>query len=452
MGRPKFFRDPVHLQIRFDPVELSSPLVSLDKRSQISWVLQKLIDTEEFQRLRLIRQNGLANFVFHGAEHSRFSHSLGVQHVARVMFEKICRNRDMVEDSDLKLQVLVASLIHDVGHGAFSHTMEEILKENKIKFHHEDMTKKIILDESSSINHVLKGVDDGFPVIIASFFDKRLRDEDHWKFKIVSSQMDADRLDYVQRDASFAGLRGHGFDFERLVDLLDIHDGKSIAVNRGAVEAVEAYLVTIDQLYRAIYNHQAVRAATQMLLSLFRRAVNLWKGDDETVFPQIGTSPHPMLQLLEKGVDVSVADYGRLSDATVWTLIDYWRYCEDPILSDLSKRLMRRDLLKAYDLGDMSYVKWTDQKDRALELTAEIVGSDLAPYYVALDEPSRTSYKGYDFNPDSPDESIWLTGAGKRDRPLEDDPDSVIVKALKGKTYFPRLIVLNEVREKLSES
>ncbi|NKL23488.1 HD domain-containing protein [Rhizobium leguminosarum] len=452
MGRPKFFRDPVHLQIRFDPVDLTIPIGRLDKKSQISWVLQKLIDSEEFQRLRLIRQNGLANLVFHGAEHSRFSHSLGVQHVARVMFEKICRNRDISEDNDVKLEVLVSSLIHDVGHGAFSHTMEEILKENKVKFHHEEMTKKFILSDESSINRILSEIDGRLPDMIASFFDKKMRVEDHWKYKIVSSQMDADRLDYVQRDASFAGLRGHGFDFERLVDLLDVHEGKSIAINRGAIEAVEAYLVTIDQLYRAIYNHQAVRAATQMLLSLFRRAVNLWKDGNAAVFPNIGNVPHPIIELFEKGADVGVAAYGRLSDATIWALIEYWRYSEDLVLSDLSKRLMRRDLLKAYDLGEMSYVKWTDQKDKALELTAKIVGHEIAPYYVALDEPSRTSYKGYDFNPDSPDESIWLTGAGKRDRPLEDDPDSVIVKALRGKTYFPRLIVLSDVREKLIES
>lgn len=452
MGRPKIFRDPVHMQIRFDSVDLSAPVLTLNKTEQIGWILQKLIDSEEFQRLRLIRQNGLANFVFHGAEHSRFSHSLGVQHVARVMYEKICRNRDMQENLDTKVEILVASLIHDVGHGAFSHTMEEILKENKIKFDHEDMTKSFISNSNSSINILLREIDNEFPNIISTYFDKRLRTDDHWKFKIVSSQMDADRLDYVQRDAKFAGLKGHGFDFERLVDLLDIHEEKSIAVDRGAIEAVEAYLVTIDQLYRAIYNHQAVRAATQMLLSLFRRAVFLWKNEHQGVFPNIGNERHPMIELLENGIEVGVAAYGRLSDATVWALIEYWRFCDDPVLSDMSKRLMRRDLLKAYDLGEMSYIRWTEQKDKAVELTAAILGKDIAPYYVALDEPSRTSYKGYDFNPDSPDESIWLTGSGKIDRPLEDDPDSVIVKALKGKTYFPRLIVLSEVREKLRES
>lgn len=452
MGRPKFFRDPVHLQIRFDAVDLATPVIQLDKKSRISWVLQKLIDCEEFQRLRLIRQNGLANLVFHGAEHSRFSHSLGVSHVARVMFEKICRNRDMPEDNDLKLEVLVAALIHDVGHGAFSHTMEEILKENRIKFHHEEMTKAFLLRTDSSINRILAEVDADFPNLIASYFDKKLRTDDHWKYKIVSSQMDADRLDYVQRDASFAGLRGHGFDFERLMDLLDIHDGKSIAVNRGAVEAVEAYLVTIDQLYRAIYNHQAVRAATQMLLGIFRRAVTLWKDGDTTVFPAQGDKPHPIIELLEKGVEVGVAAYGRLTDATIWTLLEFWRSSPDKVLADLSRRLMRRDLLKSYDLGELNYTKWTDQKDEALGMTAKFVGEEFASYYVALDEPSRTSYKGYDFNPDSPDESIWLTGAGKRDRPLEDDPDSVIVKALKGKTYFPRLIILPEVRDLLRNS
>lgn len=450
MARPKFFRDPVHLQMRFEPVDLANPQKLKSGEERISWALQKIIDTDCFQRLRLIRQNGLANLVFHGAEHSRFSHSLGVQHVARTMFERICRNLSIKEDEGEKIEVLLAALVHDIGHGAFSHTLEEIMKGTGTKFHHETMTKSYILRADSQVNKILTEVDSSLPERIAKFFDKKLRDVDHWKYKIVSSQMDADRLDYVQRDAMFAGLRGHGFDYERLLDLLWIHDGKSIAIDRGAIEAVESYLVTIDQLYRAIYYHQAVRSATQMLLFMFKRAFDLFKSGDLSVFPDFGGIPNPIVPVLSEGSDVSLANYGRLTDATVWSLIEFWRSSSDTVLSDLSQRLMARRLFKAIPIRNVNFNDTQALKEKAEGITAEILGSsDHVEYYVAVDDQSRTSYKGYDFSPESPDESIWLTGGGGQDRPLEDEPDSAIVKALKNQMHFPRLIVLEEVRDKM---
>src|SRR5690606_33275056 len=98
MARPKFFRDPLHLQIRFDAVDPSAALGEASGEKKISCALQNIIDSAPFQRLRHIRQNGLTNLVFHGAEHSRFSHSMGVSHLARVMFEKLCRNSSIPED------------------------------------------------------------------------------------------------------------------------------------------------------------------------------------------------------------------------------------------------------------------------------------------------------------------------------------------------------------------
>jgi uncharacterized protein len=198
MARPKFFRDPLHLQIRFDPRDGNPPGAEVGQ--QVS-ILQRINDAPEFQRLRFIRQNGLANLVFHGAEHSRFAHSLGVMHVARTMYERISRNMSEAEDTEIKLLVQIAALVHDVGHGPFSHSLEEILKENKIEFHHETMTKRFIMEEDSKIHEILTKYDVACPQEIVKFFDKTTRQTDHWSYRVVSSQMDADRLDYVQRDA-----------------------------------------------------------------------------------------------------------------------------------------------------------------------------------------------------------------------------------------------------------
>jgi HD superfamily phosphohydrolase len=243
MSRPKFFRDPVHLQIRFEDVNLDAACPAAPHTARQSWLARKIIDCPIFQRLRFIRQNGLANLVFHGAEHTRFTHSIGVGYLAEVMHDRICRNMGEQQDDGTKLSTVVAALIHDLGHGPFSHTMEEILAENGVAFDHEKMTLRYILEQDSEVHRLIRTVDAELPQRLAKFFDKTLRDEDHWSYKIVSSQLDADRLDYLHRDALFAGIRGHGFDLERILDLLSHHDGKSIGVERGALEAIERILL-----------------------------------------------------------------------------------------------------------------------------------------------------------------------------------------------------------------
>jgi hypothetical protein len=263
--------------------------------------------------------------------------------------------------------------------------------------------------------------------------------------------MDADRLDYIQRDALFAGLRGHGFDVERILDLLFHHDN-SIAVDRGAIEAVEAYLVTMDQLYRAIYYHHAVRAATQMLLSLFRRAVRLYRNGDKEVFRESEQQSHPVVDLLKNGEKVSLVTYQRLTDFAFWSLIDGWRYHRDNVLSDLSKRIMTRDLLKTIQIDMSNFSKTQEIVQMAKKATAEKYGVDFVEYYVMVDEPSRTSYKGYDWRPESPDESIWLIGGGREAAPLEDEQDNAIVSAFKARKRFHRLILPGDIREQLRTS
>ncbi len=445
-GSPQIFQDPLHLQIRFDPTDSKSEQMLPAARS--SSILQKIIDTQEFQRLRYIRQNGLANLVFHGAEHSRFTHSLGVMHVARTMFERISRNMSEIEDDSVKLLVQVAALIHDVGHGPFSHTMEEILKDNKIPFHHETMTKRFIVEGDSEINKILREHDPKLPELLIPFFDNNIRTEEHWKFRLVSSQMDADRLDYVQRDALFAGLRGHGFDIERVLDLLYHHEN-SIAVDRGAIEAVESYLVTIDQLYRAIYYHHAVRAATQMLMSVFSRAVKLHLGGDFTVFPAVGGRTHPMASLLADGERVDLSTYLRLTDFSLWSRVEDWQFHPDKILSDLSKRVMKRNLLKTIPFDISKYKDSQSLIDRAKARIAELYGTEALDYYLMVDEPSRTSYKSYNWRPDTPVDSIWLIGGGGKPIPLEDEDENEVVRAFKVKKYFRRLILPGEVRDVL---
>ncbi len=378
---------------------------------------------------------------------------MGVSHLARKMVARISRNMGYQPDADLMVEVGAASLVHDVGHGPFSHTFEDVLGDLGTPFRHEKMTMRLI-EEESDLNRELVAYSKDLPQRLSGYFDIKRRTRDHWKYKVVSSQMDADRLDYVQRDAKFAGIYGHEFDIERLLDLISIHDETCIAVDRGAIEAVEAYLLTMDQLYRSIYYHKAVRSASQMVSRAIQRAVILHKDGDSSVFPDINGVSNPLVELIEKGSDVSLRTYTRLTDATMWWLIDLWREHRDPILSRLTVGLLRRSLFKAVDVPEGSYAKTTALLERAKgiarDLFPDVTGAE--NYFVTLDDPSRVSYKGYDWGNETADESVWLTGDGRKELPLEAKGESAIVDALRLRMYLPRLIVPAEVREKLTQS
>ena len=313
MSKPKFFRDPVHLQLRFENVPLSDTPRRLTKTGRRSWLLRNLIDSPDFQRLRFKRQNGLTNLVFHGAEHTRFTHSLGVSHLAGLMYECIARNCSQKIDQDEQTIIMTAALLHDIGHGPFSHAMEEVLGGIGKDFKHENMTIRFI-KEDTAVNKFLCQYAKSTVTQIIQFFDKAYKQQDNWKFKIVSGQMDADRLDYLMRDRLFSGVRGATFDIERILDLLYQYDEKSIAVKIQALEAVEKYLFALDQMYRTIYYHHAVRAATQNLISIMKRVAYLFYNGDTQIIPSAYYDRSKSLEdLFKNGEDISLLNYGRLT-------------------------------------------------------------------------------------------------------------------------------------------
>ena len=451
MSRPKLFRDPIHMQLRFEAVDLGQDIPEKPHAQRLSWLLRQAVDTKTFQRLRFIRQNGLANLTFHGMEHSRFNHSMGVLYMARTMYHKIMRNMDFPQNDHHETLVTAAALLHDVGHGPFSHTMEQILEEFGIDFDHEDMTIRIVSEPESEIFKILSSYDAKLPEQLVLFFDREKRVEDSWIYKVVSSQLDGDRLDYLMRDAFFAGVQGPSFDVHRLLDLLHAQEN-SIAVERGGEETVEAYLLTLDQMYRNIYYHHSVRAASWVLTSAVKRAAELSINGDKTVFPDISGEPHPMKRLLTEGAKVPLETYCRINETTLWGLIDSWRDHGDTILSDLSSRLYSRQLFKTLRFNETSPKKTHERVEAAKAATKKALphlNDDTVNYYVAIDEPSRTSYKGYNWKPESADDSIWLVGGSKDACPIEDEEHNEILDGLRRKRYFSRLIVHQDVRAQL---
>ena len=410
--------------------------------------VQALIDTDAVQRLRWIRQNGLCHFVFNTMEHSRFTHSLGVAFVARRMVDRIILNSDIERDNEeawtIRYQTIAAALIHDIGHGPFSHTLEEILnslyaeRSCGLHFNHEEMTHRIVTDKTTSVHRVLSECHPELPERVAAYFDESKKNSKRWFHKIVSSQLDADRLDYILRDAQMAGLMGAGYDLDRILQHLFIKE-KDLASNnfildRKAIEALESALLVNDQLYRAVYYHRKVRSATAMLKSLLMRAGSLSldaiRDDHENkLFPD---PSHPLLLLFQQGGGISPSDYLRLTENSIWSLIERWKDQPeiDSIVRDYAKRLWLRKLHKSERIDGHDKGKRREEtilrKLRTCSDLKELSPEDIQKYYVLDDTSRRKSYKDGD--------SIYLGNMADpkaKDCALEFDHSSRIITMLK---------------------
>ena len=314
LPKARTFRDPVH------------NLISWKSEGDVGRVIGKLIDAREVQRLRFVRQLGLASLVFHGAEHTRFTHSLGVAHVAR----RMCHSLG-IEGSD-RLVVLAAALLHDVGHAPFSHVMERVFG-----FHHEERSAAVVLDPDTEVHQTLASVDATLPERVVSLLSG---EDPSWMRDVVSSQLDADRADYLLRDSVMTGIEVGRYDLERILLTLD-HDDEGLVVNHGGYESVEGYLIARYHMYRLVYFHRAVRSAETMLESVFGRAAKLAReGDAEA------RASGPLARLM-RGEEVPAVEWAAWGEYDAWAHIARWTDHADPVLSGLADGLLTRRLFKS---------------------------------------------------------------------------------------------------------
>jgi HD superfamily phosphohydrolase len=352
----KVFKDPVHHSINVENLTI--------------W---KLINTAEFQRLRRIRQLGTSYLTFHGAEHSRFSHSLGVYEITRKVISQFERNKYADWPQEEKLLSLCASLLHDVGHGPFSHSLEQVFHTD-----HEEWTREIILGDTG-INRVLREVDSHFPEQVASVISKKY--DKPIVVSLVSSQMDADRMDYLLRDAYFTGVNYGTFDLDRILRVLRPYKGR-IVVKDSGMHAVEDYLMSRYQMYWQVYFHPVTRSSEIVLRQIMRRASEIHK----TGFAFKFMLP-PIQELLEG--TMSLNHYLMLDEALLQTAFAQWITEEDPLLSDLCQRFLNRNLYKYVQLEEKDHI-WLDQ------LREEWRTIGLNPdYHLEVDTPMDSPYDVY---------------------------------------------------------
>lgn len=403
MKEEKVFKDPVHKYIYV--------------QDQTVW---DLINTSEFQRLRRIRQLGTSYLTFHGAEHSRFSHSLGVYEITRKIISQFERNQYEDWPSEERLLCLCAALLHDLGHGPFSHSIEKAFRT-----HHEEWTCKIVLGDTE-VNRVLRQVSPDFPHRVAGVICKSYNTE--IVVSLVSSQLDADRMDYLLRDAYFTGVNYGTFDLERILRVIRPYKGH-IVVKESGMHAVEDYLMSRYQMYWQVYFHPVTRAAEILLSKIFERAKVIYEEGYSFQFML-----EPLLALFENRLTVN--DYLSLDEALMQTVLSYWSREKDEVLTDLCSRFLNRRLFK--------YMVLDPYEPRMLHRTAALMeqtGFDPA-YYLELDFPSDLAYDVY--RPGAGDEKLPILLHDGGDRLTEISRKSEIVRSIsnlqlgKHHVYYPQ--------------
>lgn len=350
--RTQRLRDPVHGLIVF------RENVKLD---QLAW---HLLETPEFQRLRRIKQLGVSEFVFPSATHTRFAHSVGVFHTARQLIEIIRREiGDTSFDKHRAEVAVVAALLHDVGHGPFSHTFEGVQKSRGITKSHEAWTAEIIRNEDGAIRPLLAAFrDDDFVEDVAGLLESE--DPEDIYHAVVSSSFDADRLDYLRRDRLMTGTGAGAIDFDWLMEQLRVHEiaieapdaddaayetkVATFCLDRKALPAAEQFLLARYTLYEQVYFHKTTRCIEHMIGALLRRVAEL--AQDPATVDQVGLDAHHALLRFFGPDGETIENYLALDDLAVTGALEPMRHAVDAAVADLAARLRNRHLYKTLDI------------------------------------------------------------------------------------------------------
>ncbi len=348
----KVMRDPIHGYIHVE--------------YQVIW---DCINAREFQRLRRIHQLGGTFEVYHTAEHSRFAHSLGVYEITRRMVNEVSGLKELSEMD--KVTVMVAALLHDLGHGPFSHAFEAITP-----VAHEEYTRRVIL-ENTQIHQILSGVSEDFPEKVASIINYTHPND--LLNQIVSGQLDADRMDYLLRDAYFTGTSYGNFDLERILRTMRVKDQK-IVMKESGIHSVEDYIMARYHMYWQVYYHPVTRSYEAILHALFQRMKDLAQTN-----PAVLKDLKMFLPFL-KGED-TMQDHFRMDESAALYGFTLLSESEDAIARDLARRLLDRDLFE--------YKTIKCEEDLA-RIKKEVAALGYDPtYYVIHDEASQRPYKPY---------------------------------------------------------
>ncbi len=409
----KIFNDPIH------------GFITVPKG-----IILQLIDHPYVQRLRQIKQMGLGYLVFPAAEHSRFSHALGAMELAQRTLNNLREKDTTISPAEFE-GTLIAILLHDVGHGPLSHTLELDLIND---FSHEMMTLAIM----RKLNKSLDGKLDTAIKIFTDQYPKK-----PFLNQLVSSQLDLDRLDYLKRDSAFTGVYEGSVGIDRILKTMRVHKG-NVVIEKKGIYAIENYILARRLMYMQVYLHKTVLSADKLMRNIFKRVrVLIDKGEK---LPNHSPSLNYFLthqpSAKKEISDEVLANYVQLDDNDVFQSIKYWQGADDPILADLCKRFQSRSLFRTTFLKSKSTQKMEDKiktKTRALLKKRGLpYDDDSASYYYDFDRSYSEAYK-YE------NEGIWILEEKNKAIEFSKAADTKNIIALTQPVVKPYVVHLKEI-------
>lgn len=412
-------RDPVHGLIAFE-----------GRREAL---IAPLLATREVQRLRRVRQLGLASLVFPGAEHSRFAHAVGAAFVMSRLLDRLALIAPPLP-KEREDDAIVAALLHDLGHGPFSHLYEDVLPRAK---KHEEWTVAILRDPATEIHRALEAWRAGMSEDVIALLEGR--SESALLSRAVSGTLDVDRMDYLLRDSQMTGVSYGLYDLDWLLEGLTVieHLGEPrIAIlGRKGIPPIEAFFLGRHHMYQQVYHHKAVRAAETLVRGLFKRLAELVLA---------GEAPPGVPRGIEAAIlgrPIESHDYLNLDDSTLLAAMAIWEEAADPALSEFARAVRNRKLPKTIPLSVEARAIFPELVEE-LRALSESKGLR-ADLHIRLDEPVDIPYSEDEGDPTS---GFWVSLRHRE--PARLGEVSFVLRELRNKRVErPRLVFPEALRE-----
>lgn len=341
-------------------------------------IITDLIDHPFFQRLRKIAQLGLSYLVYPGAHHSRFHHAIGCLHLMNKAITQLKNKGHLITNEEAEA-LKIAILLHDIGHGPFSHALEHSIASG---ISHEHLSSLFMQNLNAQFEGKLS-------LAIEIFNNKHPKKFLH---QLVSSQLDMDRLDYLKRDSFFSGVTEGNIGTERIINMLNIVDDNLVVEEKG-IYSIEKFLIARRLMYWQVYLHKTVVSAENMLIKVLKRAKYLMMNNKE-----IFTTPSLALFLknnftssdFNKNPDL-LLNFSELDDNDIYTCLKYWKNENDFVLSNLSSMILNRRILKIK--VQKTDFKQAEIDERVNEFSKKNkISNEEAQYFIFSNKVSNSTY------------------------------------------------------------
>ncbi|MBK8682779.1 MAG: HD domain-containing protein [Bacteroidetes bacterium] len=348
-------------------------------------IIYDIIEHPWFQRLRRIQQLGLSNLVYPGANHTRFQHAIGAMHLLGKAVHVLRSKGNEITDAEAEAAA-IAVLLHDIGHGPFSHALENTLVDS---INHEQLSLIFIDKLNKQFNGRL------------SLAQKIFTGNYHKKFlhQLVSSQLDVDRLDYLIRDSYFTGVHEGVIGYDRLIEMMDVADD-SLVIEQKGIYSVEKFIVSRRIMYWQVYLHKTVICAEQMLIKALKRAKYLSKNND-----RFSATPALDMFLYEDFTEQNfiedeniINNFALLDDSDIYVALKTWQFSEDKVLAYLCSALINRRLFRIELENDIISQKRISDITKQVQEKYQLTDAFDLQYFVFHDSTSNSAYQLKDQN------------------------------------------------------